>query len=300
MEKLPVAFVFDQYLEHGAMIKGLRPATIKTYRESFRLIEIHSTAKFLDDLNAIALERVFLSASANRNWSPYTFFTHHKNLKAFFNWAVIRGLVKENPMLKVDRPRLPMSLPKALTEEQAIQILDAAYNIKWYIKSEGVRNRAVVAMFIFSGLRRKELCDLKRNDVDLENRKIFVMDGKWGRDRVVPMNSRLHCFLSIYAEQRDRRHKNGFHFFACLREHKPLGVSGIRRIFDRLRKATGIHVTPHMLRHTFGTLAYRGSKDILGVSASLGHSNLKTTQIYVQASADDIRNTVDAHPLNHR
>jgi len=298
MEKPSLDSVFEQYLQYGAMIKGFRPPTLQCYRETFRLIRRETDAKLISELDANTLEKMFMRANSERSWSPYTFFTHHKNLKAFFNWAVVRGYVRVSPMAHIDRPRLPKSIPKSLTEDQALKVIDAAYHLKWYIKSEGIRNRAIVATFIFAGLRRKELCDLKRQDVDLDRRKIFIYDAKWGKDRVVPINSRLHYFLTSYIEARDRKYRDNVHFFVSLRDHKPLGPSGIKRIFERLRAGTGIHVTPHMLRHTFGTLAYRGSKDILGVSASLGHSNLKTTQIYVQASTDDMREAVEAHPLN--
>ena len=286
-------------LEHGAIIKGFKNDTLKNYREAFRLIQRETSAKTISDLTVDSLERMFMKAQTERQWSPYTFFSYHKNIKAFFNWAVIRGYLRENPMKHVDRPRLPKSIPKALTEEQAVKVIDAAYHLKWYIKAESLRNRAIVSTFIFAGLRRKELCDLKRQDVDLERRKIFIYDAKWGKDRVVPINSRLHFFLSEYAEKRDKKYRDNVHFFVSLRGHQPIKEYALRRIFKRIKTATDIHVTPHMLRHTFGTLAYRGSKDILGVSASLGHSNLKTTQIYVQASADDMKETVEAHPLNY-
>jgi site-specific recombinase XerD len=298
MENPSIVFVFEQYLQYCVLIKGFRPPTVRTYHHTLKLILSATPAKTIKELDAKTLEQMFMTTSVERNWSPYTFFTHHKNLKAFFNWAVARGYVRENPMKNIGRPRLPKTLPKALSEDQAVQVIDAAYNLNWYIKAEGVRNRAIIATFIFAGLRRKELCDLKRGDVDLERRKIYIYDAKWGRDRVVPINSRLHLYLSDYALNRDKRYRDCVHLFVGLKDHKPVGVSGLRRMFKRIQAARGIHITPHKLRHTYGTLAYRGSKDILGVSASMGHSNLKTTQVYVRASADDIRETVEAHPLN--
>ena len=207
MEKTPINIVFDKYLQQGAMIKGFKADTIKGHRETFRLICCETTAKTIADLDVNTLERMLMTANAERNWSPYTFFTRHKNLKAFFNWAVVRGYVRTNPMLQIGRPRLPKSIPKALSEVQTEQVLDASYHIKWYIKAEGIRNRAIVGMFIFAGLRRKELCRLKRQDVDLERRQIFIYDGKGGKDRVVQINSRLHYFLSEYAEKRDKKYR---------------------------------------------------------------------------------------------
>ena len=298
MEKRPLAFVTDQYLQYGSMIRGYKPPTIRTYRETFRLVEQMTNVQFIENLTFEVLEKMFITANSERNWSPMTFFTHHKNLKAFFNWAVVRGYVQNNPMTRIEKPRPRKALPKSLSVEDAERAIDAAYHLKWYIKAEGIRNRAIISTFIFAGLRRKELCNLKRNDIDLERRMIFVFDGKWGKDRIVPINSRLHYFLSEYARFRDKQYRDNIHFFVSLRDHNPLGASGIKRICYRISKASGVRVSPQILRHTFGTLTYRGSKDILAVSSNLGHSNVKTTQIYVQASVDDMKGVVEAHPMN--
>lgn len=217
--------------------------TLKCYRETFQLVRNQTNARTIDDLDSNTLEQMFMKANAERSWSPYTFFTYHKNLKAFFNWAVVRGYVRVSPMQHIGRPRLPKGIPISLTEDQALKVIDASYHLKWYIKSEGVRNRAIVSTFIFAGLRRKELCDLKRQDVDLERRKIFIYDAKWGKDRVVPINSRLHFFLMEYAEKRDRKYRDNVHFFVGLRDHKPLGNI---RYTAHIRKAA---ISNRNLRH---------------------------------------------------
>ena len=142
------------------------------------------------------------------------------------------------------------------------------------------------------------MLNLKRRDVDLERREIFVFDGKGGRDRVVPINSHLHFFLSEYAYRRDASRKDCLYFFTSLLSSGSLGEAGIRKLCNRLKEVTGIYFSPHMLRHTYGTLAYKGSKDILAVSATMGHSNVKTTQIYAHADADSLRAMFEMHPMN--
>ncbi len=298
MENLPLQAIFDQYLQYGAVAKGFRPATVANYRDTFTVVLLEIDTNDIHHLDRNRLERFFLKTSTARRWAPHTYFTHHKNLKAFFNWAVTRGIVLENPVLGIDRPRLPRSIPKSLTVEDANRLVDAAYHLDWQHKIAGVRNRAIIATFAFAGLRRRELMELKRRDVDLDRREIFVFEGKGGRDRVIPINSRLHFFLSEYAHRRDASRKDCLYFFTSLLSSGSVGETGIRKLCNRLKEATGIHFTPHMLRHTFATLAYKGSKDILAVSASMGHSNVKTTQIYAHADADSLRAMVELHPMS--
>lgn len=298
MENLPLRAIFDQYLQYGAVAKGFRPATVHNYRDTFTIVLKEIGTDNIAELTRHRLEQFFLKTATTRQWAPHTYFTHHKNLKAFFNWAVTRGMVLENPMLCIDRPRLPRAIPKALNADDANRLVDAAYHLDWQHKLAGVRNRAIIATFAFAGLRRRELMELKRKDVDLERREIFVFEGKGGRDRVIPINSRLHFFLSEYAYRRDASRKDCLYFFTSLLSSGSIGETGIRKLCLRLKTVTGIHFTPHMLRHTYGTLAYKGSKDILAVSASMGHTNVKTTQIYAHADADSLRAMVEMHPMS--
>ncbi len=298
MENSPIEVVFERYIQYSATAKGVVPVTIKSYRQTFSLVSNETSAKLIRDLTESVLEQMLIRVSSQRNWSAHSFFTHHRNLKAFYVWATARGYVDLNPMRNIARPRLPRAIPKALDEEQANQLIDAAYHVNWRLKGAKLRNRAIIATFIFAGLRRRELMNLKRGDVNLVQQQIFVQDGKGGRDRFIPINSRLLYFLNEYAFSRDNQSGDSIHFFQTLIGAKQLKTTGIKKMCNRLKLATGIHFTPHMLRHTFGTLTYRGCKDILAVSAMMGHTTVKTTQIYTHADSSDMRKAIEAHPVN--
>ena len=80
--------------------------------------------------------------------------------------------------------------------------------------------------------------------------------------------------------------------------YKRQGEKAIPRLVDKLRRASGIYFTPHMLRHTFATLMLEGGADIYAISKMMGHSDIKTTTIYLSASTEHLKGEINKHALN--
>jgi len=79
---------------------------------------------------------------------------------------------------------------------------------------------------------------------------------------------------------------------------KPMKYESVKRLVERLRTKSKIHFTPHMLRHTFATLMLEGGADIFAISKMLGHSDIKTTTIYLSATTAHLKSEVEKHPLS--
>ena len=189
-------------------------------------------------------------------------------------------------------------LPTYLSPEQCEKLLETAYHLNYKYKSEGIRNRALIGMMILAGLRLSEVANLKRLDVDLDTHVITVRQGKCNKDRQIPISSRLHFFLSEYSDVRFKGRSKHIHFFSSVARDESLGARGIQNICKMLRVAAGIDFSPQILRHTFATHTYRGSRDIYAVSGLLGHAKIETTQIYAHLSLDDKRLSVERHLMN--
>ena len=151
---------------------------------------------------------------------------------------------------------------------------------------------------MLAGLRLSEVINLKSQDVDLVNKAITVRNGKWGKDRMIPINARLNYYLQEYYRWRNCKHTNTAHFFLAICRSQPLCARGVQTICRKVRTSSGVSFSPQVLRHTFATLTYEGSKDIYAVSGMLGHSNIKTTQIYAHLSLQSMRDSADRHVLN--
>ncbi len=290
--------VLDQFLQHGQIYKNFQPETIKGYRSTFKLFAKMTNIEHLSQLSKAMIERFLYDGRIDRNWSVSTFLTYYKQLRAFCNWCVKKDLISENYTDGIDKPPAEFKLPKVLTEAQSEKILEVAYHMTYYFKIENIRNRAILAIMLFAGLRLTEVANLKRLDVDFENQTITVRQGKWNKDRQIPIASRLRYFLHEYVEARGKSESGHIHFFSSVKRDKPIFPRGIQLICRKVRDKSGVKFSPHMLRHTFATMAYQGSRDIYAVSGLMGHSKVETTQIYTLLSMTDKRNTVERHIMN--
>jgi site-specific recombinase XerD len=198
----------------------------------------------------------------------------------------------------METPKLSKKLPPKLTKQESMRLLEVVYNYPYKYKYLRYRNHAIFAVFLFAGLRRKEVLGLRLVDVDVENFSIFVYQGKGSKDRIIPMSYKLASILSKYLEERKRLGKTCPEFFTSLNRNMGLTSIGMRRLIEKIKESSGINFSAHKLRHTFATLMLEGGVDIYSLSKMMGHSSIKTTTIYLAASVEHLRKEITKHPLN--
>jgi len=203
-----------------------------------------------------------------------------------------------DPIKDIELPKLHKRLPPKLTKQNSLRLLEIVFNYPYKYRFQRYRNHAIFAMFIFTGVRRKELLSLKFADVDVENLSLFIREGKGGKDRVIPISYTLAEILKKYLEERKRLKKTCPEFFTSLNRNIGFTDSGMKRLVERFKEASGLHFGVHKLRHTFATLMLEGGCDIYSLSKMMGHSDIKTTTIYLAASAEHLRGQMTKHPLN--
>jgi site-specific recombinase XerD len=273
--------------------------TIKWYKEA-----INQFLRFYDgqinEISQITTEKVrnwFYTKRSRGEWTADTLLGRYKALKVFFKWCVENNYLKENPVLPIQKPRLEQKLPKSVSKQEAQTIIEYAFNLPAKYKHTRYRNRAMLATLIYTGLRLNEMLNLKLHEVDMENRTILVKGGKGGKDRILPISSKLQEYLSRYLEDRKRLSRESIYFFTTLRSDKPVTNSGTKRIITAIKKGTGINFSAHKLRHTFATLMLEGGCDLFSLQKMLGHSDIKTTTIYLSTSVTMLQEQIGKHPL---
>ena len=205
----------------------------------------------------------------------------------------------KNPILEIEVPKLEKKLPTKLTKQTALKLLEMVDNYPYQNKYLRFRNHALFSTFIFAGLRKQELLNLKYTDVDIENMTLFIRQGKGNKDRIVPISYTLAQTLKKYLVERKRLNKTNPEFFSCLRGNKGISEEGLKNLVNTVRDNSGIFFTVHKLRHTFATLMLEGGCDIYSLSKMMGHSDISTTTIYLAASAEHLRSQMTKHPLNN-
>ena len=147
-------------------------------------------------------------------------------------------------------------------------------------------------MFYSSGLRLQELIDLKREDIDFYRCVINVKKGKGKKDRITLLSNFIKDDLLKYYSKYEFRSKYLFEGRNSIKYSK----KSVQKILDRFGKKVGIKITPHILRHSFATHLLEAGTDIRYIQKLLGHSDLKTTEIYTHVSRkglEGIRSPLD-------
>jgi site-specific recombinase XerD len=199
-------------------------------------------------------------------------------------------------MDQISSPKREKTVPVYLGKESLQKLLDAT--LQQRTEYCAFRDYAIMATFIYSGLRRGELLGLKMSDVGLETGSLRVVDGKGKKSRVIPMHGKLREALGDWLQY--RRTKGHDYLFTTNRGNR-IYPSRIQIIWKKTLKRSGVKrsgVTIHTLRHSFATLLLQsGEVDLVSLQHLLGHSRLDTTAIYLHVGTKQLQNAVSAHPL---
>lgn len=290
--------LLEQFCDYSTFIRGYSPETIKRYRQCVRNFCNRMQVSQLGECTESRVREFLYRGRSERKWQPNTCITLHKSLAVFFRWCVKQGHLEQNPADGIEMPRLVKRLPPRLTKQEATRLLEYVANYPWPYRFQRWRNHAIFATFLHAGLRKQELLRLQMVDLDLENLSLFVRQGKGGKDRVVPVNPTLASSLQRYLKERSRLGKACPEVFTSLNRDMGFTDQGLKQLMRTARRMTGLQIRTHMMRHTFATLMLEGGCDLFALSKMMGHSDIKTTTIYLAASSAHLRAQMVKHPLN--
>ena len=297
---MQIKLIAQEFYEYSKYFRGYSKPTIRRYRQVINYYCHFNNIEYLEEINEDNLREMFFHGRTSRKWSPNTFICYHKSLNVFFNWCISQNYMTANPISKMEVPKLSKKLPPKLSKQDAYRLLEIVSNYPYGYRFLRFRNHAIFATFLYSGIRKKELLNLKFNDVDIENLTIFINQGKGSKDRMIPINYKLASILSEYLKERKRLNKTCPEFFTSLNRNQGFTESGLKRLVNKIRLNTEFEFTIHKLRHTFATLMLEGGCDIYSLSRMLGHNDISTTTIYLAASSEHLRSQISKHPLNYR
>jgi site-specific recombinase XerD len=297
-QAMDILILLEQFCEYAVSIRGYSKDTIRRYRYVVRSYSRFAGVFEIEQVSDANVRALFYLGRVERKWSVNTFIVYHKTLLVFFRWCIKQGYLEKNPILDIEVPKREKRIPPKLTKQAALRLLEVAYNYPYEYPFLRYRNHAIFSTFIFAGLRKQELLNLKYTDIDLENLTIFVRQGKGAKDRLVPIHHTLALSLSKYLKERKRLGKTNPEFFSSLRGNIGFTENGLKKLVELLREKTSIVFSVHKLRHTFATLMLEGGCDIYSLSRMMGHSDIQTTTIYLAASAEHLRSEMAKHPLS--
>ena len=288
----------SEYLKTCETIKKLNSKTIKAYR--IDLSQFHTFMLQQEDFAEKATLNSFLSL-LHQKYKPKTAKRKIATLKAFFHYLVYEDLLSQNPFEKLNvKFREPQVLPRIVPTTVIEIFLRTMYKQKrlahtTYKYNSILRDIAVMELLFATGVRVSELCSLTLSQIDFTTYRIII-NGKGSKERILQIgNEDVKEILSEYYTA----FKTGWFFINRL--HKRYSEESVRNMIIKYLKLASIdmHVTPHMFRHSFATLLLESDVDIRYIQRMLGHSSIKTTEIYTNVSTSKQNSILTAkHPRN--
>ncbi len=311
-QKAPV--VLKDFLNYMQTIKGKSANTVLVYfydlRVFLRFMKLHRNlipkpTEFdeidISDIDTELLRSVTLSdlysymsfVSNTRANSAYARARKVASLKSFFNYLTNKAkLMENNPTTELESPKIVKRLPRYLSIDQSKQLLNIVEG------EHGVRDYAILTLFLNCGIRLSELVGINLNNI--RNNTLTVI-GKGDKERMIPLNSA--CIEAIDNYRRVRpvngvKDKNAL--FLSERKQR-ISKATVQHLVKKYITSAGLdprRYSTHKLRHTAATLMYRyGHVDIRTLQELLGHESIATTEIYTHLDAQQLKNAVDSNPL---
>lgn len=260
------------------MLKNRRysESTIRQYTSMFEEYINYYRDQSIDEIDNELIRKFISYLVQERKVSPsYQNISIHA-IKFYYETVLDKPLTG----IKFDRPRREKRLPVILTREEVISMFSAITNLK---------HKFIIILLYSTGLRRGELLNLKLADIDRANMKIWVRGGKGKKDRYVQLARRTLTIMDEYLKLYNPQEY-------LIEGRKPwYSASSVVEIISAASTKAGLtkHVTPHKFRHSFATHMLEDGEDIRVIQELLGHSSIKTTQIYSHVTDKKIKEVVN-------
>lgn len=293
----------EEFLSWLAVERGRSANTLAAYRRDLRAYESFLHGSSTDVTKATESEVLgFVELLRARALSDASVRRHVVTVRSMHRFLADEDHAARDPAADVAAPRVPQSLPKAISEEEVTMLIDAANGVS----PSARRDRAILELLYGTGMRIGELCGLSLGDLDLSERMVRVL-GKGSKERLLPVGRYAADALGEWlgplgrpklAPLQWKRRNDAEAMFLNQRGGRLTrqGAWGIVRLYaDRVGLGDRMH--PHVLRHSCATHLVERGADIRTVQELLGHSSLSTTQRYTMVTPERLRSAYEAaHP----
>ncbi|MGM9612564.1 MAG: tyrosine-type recombinase/integrase, partial [Butyricicoccus sp.] len=216
------------------------------------------------------------------------------SIRAFFRYLTSKANVLEvNPVAELDSPTQPKRLPRYLTVEESMALLNSVQG------PYAARDYCILTLFLNCGMRVSELAGINVQDIQKDTLRVI---GKGNKERTIYLNDACLESIEAYLPERIVPHAADQNAFFTSRNRNRLSVQTIKWLVKKHLTAAGLDATKfsaHKLRHTAATLMYQNGVDIRTLQTVLGHRSVDTTMIYTHIRDENVRTAALNNPLAH-
>lgn len=286
----------QEYLDYLRTIKHYSPATLEGYQRDiqgfFKFMSEQEELKNITDARIHDI-RAYIASCHRKGLAESSMQRLLSSLRGFYKHLLKDNQIGANPVADVRAPKGAKKLPKVLDVDQVDRLLSGNNN-----SPLEVRDHAMMELMYSSGLRLSELVNLDVLDMDLKAGQVKIL-GKGNKTRYLPIGRQAVEAVSAWLALRKSLALAGEEAVFVNNRGSRLSQRAVQKRMreQAQRSELGVHVHPHMLRHSFASHLLESSGDLRSVQELLGHANISTTQVYTQLDFQHLAKVYDqAHP----
>ena len=268
--------IISEYLDFLEIEKGLSQNTLDAYRR-----DLNDFFDFCNDKDIKDIQRTnintYIRNLHEKNYSSTSIVRKIASFRGFFKWACVNNIIKSNPTITLEQPKIPQRLPKVMSIQEIENILNQDLtNLE----------RVIVELLYGCGLRVSELVNLTVLNYDL-NGKYIQCTGKGSKERIIPLGKKAISAIESFIPEREyiiQKYNLNTKQFLLNKNGTKINRQEVYTFIHNQGKRLHKSISPHTLRHSFATHLIENGADLRVVQELLGHSDVSTTQLYTHIS----------------
>ncbi len=287
----------QEFIDYLHKTRGTSKNTEVSYERDLKKLEKYLTEggfETAEQITSTVLSSYVLYME-RKNFAASSISRSIASIRAFFQFLTQKYRWKENPAEKLKAPKIEKKLPDILSVEEVELLLKQPKENT----AKGIRDRAMLELLYATGIRVSELISLKVKDINLKLGYLTCSSGE--RERVIPFGTTAKQAVEHYMEGARKillgEQESDYLFLNC--SGKSMSRQGFWKVLKGYAASAGIQqdITPHTLRHSFAAHLVQNGADLKSVQEMMGHSDISTTQIYMNMNIHKIRDVyMKAHP----
>lgn len=287
----------QEFIDYLHKTRGTSKNTEVSYERDLKKLEKYLTEGGFETAEQITstVLNSYVLYMERKNFAASSISRSIASIRAFFQFLTQKYRWKENPAEKLKAPKIEKKLPDILSVEEVELLLKQPKENT----AKGIRDRAMLELLYATGIRVSELISLKVKDIDLKLGYLTCSSGE--RERVIPFGTTAKQAVEHYMEGARKillgEQESDYLFLNC--SGKSMSRQGFWKVLKGYAASAGIQqdITPHTLRHSFAAHLVQNGADLKSVQEMMGHSDISTTQIYMNMNIHKIRDVyMKAHP----
>lgn len=297
---MEIKYAIEDYIYHINVVDQKSLKTIESYKNDLRQYQ-----EYLKKLNIQQMEEIVYKIIQDhlnelaKDKCNSTLNHHIVTIRNFHNYISSQHESIHNPTIYLKTKKENKKLPSVMSQDAMKNMLE----VKETNKDKELFHNCILEVLYGCGLRVSECCNLKLNDLHINERVIKTI-GKGNKERLIPLNKHTANLLSIYiTTTRKEWNKKSLNYVFINAIGNPLNRQYITQLIkNRIRECNMSNsISAHTFRHSFATHLLEGGADLRAVQEILGHSDISTTQIYTHVQSKRLKEVyLNTHPRNRR